>query len=56
MLLVLGVIKCGLYSSNEVTAKLCITLLLKVIEELRENSPNDRYDTRLARWFTKVVV
>lgn len=64
VILVLGAIKCGLYSRDEITAKLCMKLLFNIIEFLRKG--NEEYikrgksmpivfDTSFAKWFTKHV-
>jgi len=54
--LVLGAIKCGLYSRDEATAKLCLELLLKTVETLKKN-PIENADPadKFAAWFTKIV-
>ena len=35
VLLVLGAIKCGLYSKDETTTKLCLVLLKNIVDTLR---------------------
>ena len=64
MILVLGAIKCGLYSRNEVTAKLCLELLYKIVEFLRKGNEEYKrrgkpmpvlFDTVFSDWFTKHV-
>ena len=37
VILVLGALKCGLYSANEQTSKLCMQLLYRLLESLRES-------------------
>lgn len=59
VILVLGAIKTGLYSPNEQTAKLCLQLLLRVLETLREASKpleQAHFDSRFSKWFTKIVL
>ena len=38
VLLVLGAVKCGLYSRNELTAKNCVQLLLKIIISVKRTT------------------
>ena len=55
VLLVLGAVKCGLYSRNELTAKNCIQLLLKMIISLKRTNQAAKYDNRISKWFTQVT-
>lgn len=56
MVLIYGAIKSGLYSRNENTVKLCLRLLIKIIESLRERSPDGaHYDSRFSKWFNKIL-
>ena len=64
MIIVLGAIKCGLYSRNETTAKLCLELMFKIVEFLRKGNEEYKrrgkelpvvFDTVFSNWFVKHV-
>ena len=55
VLLILGAVKCGLYSQKEDAARLALELLLKINESLRRTFPDQKYDVNFAKWFIKVV-
>ena len=55
VILILGAIKCGLYSRDEEAAKHCIILLYKINETLRMSNAEAANDQKFATWFTKIV-
>ena len=67
VILVLGSLKSGLYSPNELTVKLCLQLLNRILEQLRASGDEDEstsskqqsthdFDVRFSKWFTKIVI
>ena len=55
MILVLGALKCGLYSRDEVATQKCLQLLHKIVQSLRKEAKRLNYDERFSEWFTRIV-